>query len=116
MGNAGIEGKTGDTALAFLRADEDIADLRAVAVGDDDLRAAPEKRNEVAQSLGGVFELLGNGPRLSGAGNGIAAKGDDESVTHGRAALPDLAKRGPNGKRSSRQRDRKSTRLNSSHL
>src|ERR1035438_3683824 len=42
----------------------------------------------VVRSNSGVFELLGNGPGLSGAGDGIAAKGEDEGVSHGWLALP----------------------------
>ena len=78
IGNARVQGKPGDAALAFFGADQDVADLRTVAVGDDDSGVALEKRNEMAQGLRGVFELLGNGSRLSGARNGIAAKSDDE--------------------------------------
>jgi hypothetical protein len=40
----------------------------------------------MVQGLGGVLELLGNGPGLSGAGDGIAAKGEDEGVSHGWAS------------------------------
>ena len=72
IGNAGVEGQPGDAPLAFLRADQNVADLRSVAVGDDDAGVALEKGDQVAQGLGCVFELLGDGARLSGARDRIA--------------------------------------------
>ena len=86
IGDAGIERQARHAPLAFFHADQDVADLRAVAVGDHDAALAAEQRYQVVQRFRGVGELLGNRAGLAGPRDGVAAQSDHQSLRHTRSA------------------------------
>ena len=67
-----------------IGAQQDEADLRAVAVGDHDAVARGDERGDVVGRFAGRLVLVGHGDFLAVEDEGIAADGDDRERTfHG---------------------------------
>lgn len=71
--NTGVERERRDAALAFLGADQNVADLRPIAVRDNNLAVGMENREQMLQRFARVLELLRDRAALSRPRDGVAA-------------------------------------------
>jgi hypothetical protein len=67
---------------AFFDPDQSIADLRSVAVGDNNLVTLSEQLDHAAQTLSCIFKLLGDIALFELPADGIPAQGYDNSPLH----------------------------------
>jgi len=86
IGDAGVQGKARHPPLPFFHADQDVADLRAVAVNNRQVRIAAEQWQKMLERLAGVRELLGNCAGFAGPGDGVATQRDYQSLGHSATA------------------------------
>ena len=94
VGHAHFERNRVQLAAGQLDAPQDVADLRAVAVRDDELVAALDR---VAQHLGRfahLRELLVDRALLAGRTDGVATERDDQSFCERRALMSDCSDAG----------------------
>ena len=75
--HAEVERLRRDLLGGLLGLDEDVADLRAVAVDDDELVALADDRDELPDGLARPLELLGRRARVLRPQQRVAAEGDD---------------------------------------
>jgi hypothetical protein len=80
IGDAGVERKARHAAPPFFHADDDVPDLRPVAMGNDDRTTTAEDGFQVIEGFGGVLELLRDGPRFPGPCDGVAAERDYQGL------------------------------------
>ena len=63
-----------------LGAEKGGADLRAVAVGDDEAVAVADEADDLARGAAGVGQLLGDGALFARANQGVAADGEEHGL------------------------------------